>query len=88
MLWFKFLIFIHVNNLKIINLKFKQGKYVYLFSKFQCLTWEDDDLGIYLGTSDGAVYYNKLEDPSVRLQILSVPGFSVKSIISLFVNKD
>lgn len=28
--------------------------------KFQAMCWEEDDLGVYLGTSDGFVYYYKL----------------------------
>jgi hypothetical protein len=52
------------------------------------MTWEEDDLSIYLGTSDGFVFFYKLEDPSVREQVLTVPGFSVKSIACLFVGKD
>lgn len=56
--------------------------------KFQAMCWEEDDLGVYLGTSDGFVYYYKLEDPTVRLPVLSVPGLSVKTIASIFVAKD
>ena len=56
--------------------------------KFQTMTWDEDDLAVYLGTSDGYVYFYKLEDPSVKLQILSVSGLSVKSIASVFVGKD
>jgi hypothetical protein len=41
-----------------------------------------------LGTSDGFVYYYKLEDPSVKLQILAAPGFGIKTIASNFVGKD
>ena len=56
--------------------------------KFQTMTWEEDDLSIYLGTSDGFVFFYKLEDPSVREQVLTIPGFSVKTIACLFVGKD
>ena len=56
--------------------------------KFQTMCWEDDDLGVFLGTSDGFVLYYKLEDPTVRLPVLSVPGLSVKTISSVFVGKD
>ena len=56
--------------------------------KFQTMTWEEDDLAIYLGTSDGFVFYYKLEDPSCRMQVLASPGFSVKSIATTFVAKD
>lgn len=28
--------------------------------KFQTMTWEDDDLGVFLGTSDGFVFFHKL----------------------------
>lgn len=59
-----------------------------LGGRFQCVVWEEDDLGIFLGTSDGTVLYNKLEDPTVRLTVLSVPGFSVRSIFSVFSSKD
>ena len=52
------------------------------------MTWEEDDLALYLGTSDGFVFFYKLEDPSVRLQVLSVPGLSIKTIASIFVGKD
>ena len=52
------------------------------------MSWDDDDLAIYLGTSDGYVYFYKLEDPSIKLQILAVPGLSVKTIASTFVGKD
>jgi hypothetical protein len=52
------------------------------------MIWEEDDLAIYLGTSDGFVFYYKLEDPSVRLQVLAAPGFSVKSLACLFTSKD
>lgn len=45
-------------------------------------------MGIFLGTSDGSVYYNKLEDSTVRLHILSVPGFTVTALYSLFYSKD
>lgn len=45
-------------------------------------------MAIYLGTSDGFVFYYKLEDPSVRLQVLASPGFSVKSLACLFTAKD
>ena len=27
------------------------------------MAWEEDDLAIYLGTSDGFVFFYKLEDP-------------------------
>ena len=56
--------------------------------KFQALCWDEDDLAVFLGTSDGFVYYNKIEDQSVRLTILSVPGLSIKTIASIFVGKD
>lgn len=56
--------------------------------KFQTMTWEDDDLGVFLGTSDGFVFYYKLEEPTLRLPILSIPGLSVKTIASVFVGKD
>jgi hypothetical protein len=52
------------------------------------MVWEEDDLAIYLGTSDGFVFYYKLEDPSVRLQALAAPGFSVRSLACLFTAKD
>lgn len=56
--------------------------------KFQTMSWDDDDLAVYLGTSDGYVYFYKLEDPTVKLQILSMPGLSVKTIASNFIGKD
>ena len=56
--------------------------------KFQTMSWEEDDLAIYLGTSDGFVFFYKLEDPSVRLQVLAIPGLSIKTIASIFVGKD
>jgi hypothetical protein len=56
--------------------------------KFQAMCWEEDDLGVYLGTSEGIVYYYKLDDPSVRLTILSIPGLSVKTIAAVFLAKD
>lgn len=28
--------------------------------KFTYILWEEDDLGVFLGTSDGSVHYNKL----------------------------
>lgn len=59
-----------------------------LGGKFQCIVWEEDDLGIFLGTSDGSVLYNKLEDPTVRLTVLTVPGLSVRSIYTIFNSKD
>jgi hypothetical protein len=52
------------------------------------MIWEEDDLAIFLGTSDGFVFYYKLEDPSVRLQVIAAPGFSVRTLASLFVFKD
>ena len=56
--------------------------------KFQTMSWEEDDLAIYLGTSDGFVFFYKLEDPSVRMQVLSIPGLSIKTIACIFVGKD
>ena len=56
--------------------------------KFQTMTWEDDDLGVFLGTSDGFVFYHKLEEPTIRLPVLSVPGLSVKTIATVFIGKD
>lgn len=56
--------------------------------KFQTLTWEDDDLAVFLGTYDGFVYYYKLEDPSVKLQVLAAPGLNIKTIASVFIGKD
>ena len=52
------------------------------------MVWEEDDLAIYLGTSDGFVFYYKLEDPSVRLQVLAVPGFSIRTLTCSFTSKD
>ncbi len=52
------------------------------------MTWEEDDLAIYLGTSDGFVFYYKLQDPSVRLQVLATPGFCVRSLACIFNAKD
>lgn len=52
------------------------------------MVWEDDDLGLYLGTSDGFVFYYKLDDPAFRMQVLSVPAFSVRTLCTLFVAKD
>ena len=52
------------------------------------MAWEEDDLAIYLGTSDGFVFFYKLEDPSVREQVLTAPGFSVKTLACLFTAKD
>lgn len=52
------------------------------------MCWDQDDLAVFLGTSDGFVYYNKIEDQSVRLTVLSVPGLSIKTITSIFVGKD
>ena len=56
--------------------------------KFQAMCWDEDDLAVYLGTSDGFVYYNKIEDASLKLVVLSVPGLSIKTIASIFVGKD
>ena len=41
-----------------------------------------------MGTSDGFVFYHKLEEPTVRLPVLSIPGLSVKTIATVFVGKD
>jgi hypothetical protein len=45
-------------------------------------------LAVFLGTYDGFVYYYKLEDSSVKLQVLAAPGLNIKSIASIFVGKD
>jgi hypothetical protein len=46
-------------------------------------------LAVFLGTSDGFVYYNKIEDQSVRLNyIYQSRDYQSKSIASIFVGKD
>lgn len=80
--------FLHVGSATTLSIQGASRVCSDLFRKFQTMVWEEDDLAVYLGTSDGFVFYYKLEDPSVRLQVLASPGFSVRSLACLFTGKD
>lgn len=56
--------------------------------KLSTMAWEEDDLAVYVGTLEGFVFYYKLEDPTVRLQVFSFAGFSVRTLACLFTGKD
>lgn len=50
--------------------------------------FEDDDLSIYTGNSEGIVKFWRLDEyGSANEEILNQPGFEVTSIISLEANK-
>lgn len=49
--------------------------------KVRSITWDQDDLGIFIGTQEGTVTYFRLQESYfVRQQIFNLPGYNIGSV--------